>query len=107
MFVLTTLEKILKKQINIFSRKCNSIIKDDHYQEERVKLTNTQLSKWKSTSKNKKGAIIRLNKKNFEDEELSHELFVTMRKTIDICNAIANNTSTYLKLSKGQTLKFS
>ena len=35
-----------------------------NYQEERVELTNTQLSKLKSATKNKKGAILRLNKKN-------------------------------------------
>ena len=42
------------------------------YQEVRVKLTNTQLNKLKSLAKNKRGTILRLNKKNFEDEELSH-----------------------------------
>ena len=48
-----------------------------NYLKERVKLTNTQLSKLKSAAKNEKGTILRLNMKNFEDEELSHELFVT------------------------------
>ena len=38
-----------------------------NYQEVRVKLTNTQLSKLKSAAKNKTGAILILNKKNFED----------------------------------------
>ena len=50
-----------------------------NYQKERVKLTNTQLNKLKSASKNK-GAILRLNMKNFEDEELPHELYVTTRQ---------------------------
>ena len=40
----------------------------------RVKLTNTQLNKSKSATKNKTETILRLNKKNFEDEELQHEL---------------------------------
>ena len=40
-----------------------------NYQEARVKLTNTQLNKLKSAEKNKTGIILRLNKKNFEDEE--------------------------------------
>ena len=35
------------------------------YQEVRVKLTNTQLNKLKSTAQNKTGTILRLNKKNF------------------------------------------
>ena len=41
-----------------------------NYQEERVKQANTQLSKLKSAAKYKKGAISRLNKKRFKDEEL-------------------------------------
>ena len=56
----------------------------------RVKLTNTQLSKLKSAAKNKAGTILRLNKKNFEDEELPHELFLTTRQTAKIRNAFAN-----------------
>ena len=39
----------------MFTRKCNSIIKDRNYQEARVKLTNTQLNKLKSAAKNKIG----------------------------------------------------
>ena len=41
-------------------------------QEARVKLTDTQLSKSKSSAKNDKGTILRINKKNFEDEELPY-----------------------------------
>ena len=48
-----------------------------NFQETRVKLTNTQLNKLKSTSKNKTGTILRLNKEISEDEELPHALFVT------------------------------
>ena len=47
------------------------------YQEARFKLTNTQLNKLKLAAKSKTGAILRLNKKKFEDEELPHELFLT------------------------------
>ena len=39
-----------------------------NYQERRVRLTNVQLNKLKSAAKNKAGAILRLTKKNFEDE---------------------------------------
>ena len=46
-----------------------------NYQEARVKLRNTQLKKLKSAAKNITGTILRINKKNFEDEELPHELF--------------------------------
>ena len=49
-----------------------------NYQETRAKLTNAQL---KSAGKNKKVTILITNKKNFEDEELPHELFLTTRQT--------------------------
>ena len=39
-----------------------------NYQEETVTLTNTQLNKLKSAVKSKEGTIIRLDKKNSEDE---------------------------------------
>ena len=50
-----------------------------NYQEWRVKITNMQLIKWKSVAKDKTGALLRLNKKNFEDEELPHKLFLITR----------------------------
>ena len=40
-----------------------------NYQEEAVKLPNTQLNKLESAAKNKTGTILRINKKNFQDEE--------------------------------------
>ena len=61
------------------------------YQKARVKLTNTQLNKLKSVAKNKTGTTLRLNKRNFEDEELPHELFLTTRQTTKIKNGFANN----------------
>ena len=76
-----------------------------NYQEARVKLTNTQLSKLKSTAKNRTGTILKLNKRNFEDEELPHKLFLTTRQTTKIRNAFANNISTDIKLSKAQISK--
>ena len=73
-----------------------------NYQEARVKLTNTPLSKLKSATKNKAGVILRLNKKNFDDKELSHELFVRRRQTTKIKNTFADNISTDIKVSKAQ-----
>ena len=67
-----------------------------NYQEARVKLKNIQLKKLKSAAKNKTGTILRLNKKNFEDEELPHELFLTTRQTTKIRNAFANRYNIYL-----------
>ena len=71
-----------------------------NYLEVGVKLTNTQLNKLKSAAKNKTETTLRLNKKNFEDEELRHQLFLTTGKTTKIRNIIANNKLTDTKLSK-------
>ena len=46
-----------------------------------------------------------INKKNFQDEQLPHELFLTVRQTTKIRNAIANNMSTDIKLRKAQISK--
>ena len=75
------------------------------YQKARVKLTNTQLNKLKSVAKNKTGTTLRLNKRNFEDEELPHELFLTTRQTTKIRNVFANNMSTDVELSEAQISK--
>ena len=69
-----------------------------NYQE--VKLRNTQLNKLKPAAKSKTGRILRINKKNFQDEELLHELFLTTRQPTKIRNAFPNNMSTDIKLSK-------
>ena len=76
-----------------------------NYQEAKVKLTNNQLNKLKSVAKSKTGTILRINEKYFQDEELSHELFLTTRQTTKIRNAFANNMSTDIKLSKAQISK--
>ena len=73
-----------------------------NYQQARVKLTNTQLNKLKLVRKNKTRTVLRLNKKNFEDEELPHESFLTKTQTTKIENPFANNISTDIKLSKAQ-----
>ena len=71
-----------------------------NYQEVTVKVTNSQLNKLKSVAKNKAETILRLNKKNFEDEELPHELFLTIRQRTKVRNAFANNMSTEIKLTQ-------
>ena len=70
-----------------------------NYKEARVKLIDTRLNKLKSAAKNKPGTILRLNKKNSEDEELPHGLFLTKTQTTKIRNAFTNNMSTDIKLS--------
>ena len=39
-----------------------------NYQELRVKVTSTQLSKLESSAKNETGTLLRINKENFQDE---------------------------------------
>ena len=84
MFALTILEKIMETRLRFSLGSVTVLQKMENYQEARVKLTNTQLNKLKPTAKNKKGTTLRLNKTNFEDEELPHELFLTTRKPIKI-----------------------
>ena len=76
-----------------------------NYQEARVKLTNTQLNKLKSATRNRTVTILRSNKKNFEDEELPHKLFLTTRQTTKIKNVFSNNISTDIKPSQAQISK--
>ena len=76
-----------------------------NYQIARVKLTDAPLNKLNFPAKNQTGTILRLNKKNFEDEELPHDFFLTTRQTNKIRNAFANNMSTDIKSSKVQIFK--
>ena len=63
-----------------FSPAVSKELKMTNYQEVRVKLTNTHSSKLKSAAKKKKKRRkLRIKNKNFEDEVISHELFLTTR----------------------------
>ena len=55
-----------------------------NYQEARFKLINTQLNKLKSAAKNEIETILKINKKNFQDEELPHKLFLPTRQVSKI-----------------------
>ena len=72
----------------------------ENYEEARVKLTNTQLKKLKSAAKNKAGKTLRITNKTFQDEELPHELYLTLRQKNKIKIVFTNNMSTDTKLSK-------
>ena len=62
------------------------------YEEARVTNKDTIRQMKKPAAKNKAGTRLRLAKKNFQDEELPHELFLTTRQTTKSRNAFANNT---------------
>ena len=70
-----------------------------------VKLTNLQLSKLKKAVQNNDSATLRIGIKNFNKEDLPHELLLTTRQNTKLRNAINNNMATDLKLSKAQIKK--
>ena len=72
-----------------------------NYEEARVKLTNTQLNKLKSAAKNKTGTTL-ITKKNLQDEELLHELFLTTKQKTNVNNVFTNKMSTDIELSIAQ-----
>ena len=69
------------------------------------KLTNIQLNKLKKAVKSNEGATLRLGIKNFNKDELPHELLLTTRQNTKLRNAINNNLATDVKLSKAQIKK--
>ena len=75
-----------------------------------AKLSNLQLSKLKTAprelhSKNNEGATLRLGVKNFNNEQLPHELVLTQKQVTKLRNTLNNNMSTDIKLSKAQIKK--
>ena len=69
-----------------------------------AKLSDLQLNKLKDTVKNKQGTTLRMNARMFTANNLPRELLLT-RQTIKLRNAIENNMSTDIKLSKAQISK--
>ena len=59
-----------------------------------VKLTDTQLKNRNTAVKNKTGAILRMNLKMLDGNDLPHELLLTARKKTKLRNAFNNNMST-------------
>ena len=72
------------------------------YSKINCKLTNVQLNKLKKSVKSNEGATLRLWIKNFNKDELPHELLLTTRQNTKLRNAINNNSATDIKLSKAQ-----
>ena len=75
------------------------------YTKVNVKLTNLQLTKLKKAVTNNDGATLRISIRNFNKEDLPHELSLTIRQNTKLRNAISNNMATDLKLSKAQIKK--
>ena len=70
-----------------------------------AKLSDSQLNKLKRAVKNKQGTTLRMNIKMLNGNNLPHELLLTTRQTTKLRNAIENNMSTDVKLSKAQISK--
>ena len=80
-------------------------MKIGNYEEARVKLTNTQLTKIKFAAENNTGTTLRITKNKYQDnEELPHESFLTTKKKKE-GNVFAKNMSTDIKLRKASCLK--
>ena len=56
----------------------------------------------KDAAEHKTGTTLTTTKKNFQDEQLAHELFLTTRQKTKIINAFGNNILTDIKLNKAQ-----
>ena len=69
------------------------------------KLTTVQLNKLKKAVKSNEGATLRLGIKNLNKDEVLHELLLTTRQNTKLRNAINNNLTTDIKLSKAQIKK--
>ena len=69
------------------------------------KLANVQLNKLKKPVKSNKGTSLRLSIKNFNKDELPHELLLTTRQDTKLRNALNNNSATCIKLNKAQIKK--
>ena len=70
-----------------------------------AKLSDSQLNKLKSAVKNRQGTTLRRNARMFIAYKSPHELLLTTRQTTKLENAIEDNMSTDIKLSKAQISK--
>ena len=64
-----------------------------------VKLSNSQLNKFKSATKNETEVVLRLSSNMIGDDEtnFSHKLLLTNRQVAILCKAFGNHLSTDIK----------
>ena len=87
----------------ILLNKFNSInIEMTQYNSLNVKLSNSQLNKFKSAIKNETEVVLRLSSNMIGDNETNfpRKLLLTNRQVANLHKAFANYLSTYIKLSK-------
>ena len=72
------------------------------YSKINCKLTNLQLNKLKKAVKSNEGLTLRLSTKNFNKDEVPHDLLLTTRQNTKLRNALNNNLATDTKLREAQ-----
>ena len=75
------------------------------YNKLNLHLTNLQLKKIQDAVKNNNGTTLRIRNKNFNKNQLIHELYLTQRQFEKLIDKIKNNMSTDIILSKLQINK--
>ena len=82
-------------------------IKMTQYNSLNVKLSNSQLNKFKSAIKNENEVVLRLSSNMIGDNEnnFPHKLLLTNTQVSNLRKAFANNSSANIKLSKTQLPK--
>ena len=78
-----------------------------HYNSVNVKLSNSQLNKFKSAIKNENDVVLRLSSNMIGDNEANfpHKLLLTNRQVSNLRKVFANNSSDDINLSKTQLSK--
>ena len=87
--------------------KLNIKYKMTQYNSLNVKLSNSQVNKFKSAIKNETEVVLRLSSNMIGDNEnnFRHKLLLTNRQVSNLRKAFANNSSADIKLSKTQLSK--
>ena len=82
-------------------------IKMTQYNSLNVKLSNSQLNKFKSAIKNETEVVLRLSSNMISDDETNfpHKLLLTNKEVLNLCKAFAAKSSNVIKLSKTQISK--
>ena len=87
-----TILEFYKGTAKVKMQKFNSQkVKMVEYTKVKVKLTNLQLSNLKKAVKSNEGATLQIGIKNFNKEDLPHELLLRTRQSTKLRNAINNN----------------
>ena len=100
MFILMILERIKETRLKFSQESVTVLYIMSNYQKATIKLTNEQLNQLSKT-----GTMLRISKKKFQDEEMSHVVFLTTNQTTENKNAFSNNMLTDIKVSKAQISK--